>query len=59
MLQGPTPRALTAESQHLANGLLKHQAAWMIFAAGTLNSFRRYQPGCLSSIFTVWGVNNR
>ncbi|MGE3301574.1 MAG: glutamine synthetase family protein [Hyphomonadaceae bacterium] len=50
---------LSAEGRGFLGGLLAHARDGALFAAPTVNAYRRYRPGSLAPDRANWGVDNR
>ncbi len=51
--------ALSETGLHFAGGLLAHAPAATIFAAPTVNGYKRYRPHSLAPDRIVWGLDNK
>lgn len=50
---------LSETGLHFAGGLLKHAEAGTIFAAPTINGYKRYRPHSLAPDRIAWGLDNK
>ncbi len=50
---------LSATGLHFAGGLLAHAEAATIFAAPTINGYKRYRPHSLAPDRIAWGLDNK
>jgi len=53
------PHGLSQVARHFIAGILEHLPALVALTCGSVNSYRRLQPGSWSSAFTCYGMDNR
>ena len=58
-IAGPDDRWLSALGRRFVAGLIAHARAGSIFAAPTINAYKRYQPNSLAPDRAAWSFDNR
>ena len=53
------PDGLSEVCRHFLGGLVAHAPANMVFAAPTVNCYKRYRPGVCAPTSATWGFENR